>query len=325
MNFFGWGGTIKKRKKGGNKTRKWSHMNCSPAIQKYRISKTSCMTNKLLLRLKQEYNNDHPENPIRAIENDAIWQELKDRLDECDKEDCWLKLIDDTILRNKIDEYIFAPDHPPDWKENPTEWLSNFDILEVLAQYEHAHPDFKFIGATPIDWYYKPANKSGKCVTQEMCNFDIGKLQKEGKTKIGIIFNLDKHDEDGSHWVSLFIDIHHSAPFIMFFDSAGEIIPDDVLKFINEKVIPQGKKYGVPFPTFRIDNNPKEHQYQNTECGMYSLYFIIAMITGETGKTNAKGLPVLLKTPKEKIAFFRGKRIPDKFVFDYRKKYFNDG
>jgi hypothetical protein len=26
-------------------------------------------------------------------------------------------------------------------------------------------------------------------------------------TKIGIIFNLDNHNESGSHWVSLFIDL----------------------------------------------------------------------------------------------------------------------
>jgi hypothetical protein len=329
MDWFGFGkgktqnNYNNKTNKNKNATRKWRPMNCSPAIKKHAFSKGSCLTHKVLQRLKTEYNKDHPENPIRASENDAIWHELKNRLTDCEKEDCWLKLIDDTVMRKKIDEYIFAPDHPPDWNENPTEWLSNFDILEVLLQYEEAHPNFKFIGPSPIDWNYKPAKKSGKCVTQEMCDFDLGALKKQGKTKIGIVFNLDKHNESGSHWVSLFIDLEN--PFILFFDSAGDIIPDEILQFINEKVVPQGKAYGIPFLPFKIDRNPKEHQYENTECGMYSLYFLIAMLTGETGKTNSRGMPVILRTPREKIAFFRGKRIPDKFVFDYRKKYFNDG
>jgi hypothetical protein len=29
---------------------------------------------------------------------------------------------------------------------------------------------------------------------------------------IGIIFNLDKHTQSGSHWVSMFIDIEKSSP-----------------------------------------------------------------------------------------------------------------
>ena len=31
--------------------------------------------------------------------------------------------------------------------------------------------------------------------------------------KIGIIFNLDKHDESGSHWVSMFINIKEGIFF----------------------------------------------------------------------------------------------------------------
>ena len=53
-------------------------------------------------------------------------------------------------------------------------------------------------------------------------------------------------------------------------------------------------------------NHPKEHQYGDTECGMYTLYFIINMLDG-THDSN----------------YFKTKRIPDKFVEKYRNIYFN--
>ena len=59
-----------------------------------------------------------------------------------------------------------------------------------------------------------------------------------------------------------------------------------------------------------------EHQYENNECGMYSLYFIITMLTNKTEKK-------IFKNYMEKIDFFKNKRIPDKYMHRYRKKYFN--
>ena len=35
-----------------------------------------------------------------------------------------------------LKKYTFAPKAPDEWKENPTEWLTSIDILEVMKQYE---------------------------------------------------------------------------------------------------------------------------------------------------------------------------------------------
>ena len=53
-------------------------------------------------------------------------------------------------------ESLFAPFHPDEWKQNPSAWLSNHDIFNVLAQYEKAYPEFHFIGPTPIDFDSAP-------------------------------------------------------------------------------------------------------------------------------------------------------------------------
>ena len=57
--------------------------------------------------------------------------------------------------------------------------------------------------------------ENGKCVWEELCKFELEKQIEKGKNKIGIIFNLDKHYQSGSHWVSLFIDIEIMIFFII--------------------------------------------------------------------------------------------------------------
>ena len=59
------------------------------------------------------------------------------------------------------------------------------------------------------------------------------------------------------------------------------------------------------------------HQKRDGQCGIYSLYFIITMLTNKDG--NEK----LLKSAEEKLAYFKNKRIPDKYVFQKRDIYFN--
>jgi hypothetical protein len=168
-----------------------------------------------------------------------------------------------------------------------------------------------------------------------------------------MVFNLDKHDERGSHWVSLFVDLEDW--FLFYLDSAGNRIPKEIRTLVK-RIQRQGMSLSPPLkfkPTKNLirtadshsswsmtdkeinsspiakqgadlnlqrfkfyENYPLEHQLGNTECGMYSLYFIITMLTGETeGRT--------FRTAREKIEFFKKKRVPDKYVSKYRKIYFN--
>ena len=50
---------------------------------------------------------------------------------------------------------------------------------------------------------------------------------------------------------------------------------------------------------YQKDNTPFEHQMGNTECGMYSLYFIITLLTGKTGEGK------VLKDYTEKKKYFK--------------------
>lgn len=302
-------------------------MNCSPIVKNKRVNGETCFTPEVLSSIKQAFNNKNPQEPIKETDPTKIWWALKNRLD-CQKEDCWLDSLFDTKMKEQIKQFIFAPKHPPEWKSNPDEWLSNFDIEDVMKQYHVSNPEFKFIGPTTIDFDSKPPEMGGKCVLEDLCRFDLARFIKAKKTKIGIVFNLDHYNESGSHWVSAFIDIDNK--FVFFFDSADNEIPPEIWKkgkkesvdgekkpFIN-RVLEQGLQLPTPIKFEFYNNRGHRHQKTNTECGMYSLFFIITMLTGVLpGKTDVLSV-------KQRIDLFLEKKIPDKYVFELRKVYYND-
>jgi hypothetical protein len=328
-----------------------SKMTCSPHSTHTKPAHLdyTCYTPAILERIRTEYNKSHPSKEhIRTTNPQKIWQELDARLSHCSKEDCWLNQIRDDKLRKMIDRYMFAPDQPYEWKRNPTEWLSNYDILNVLEQYELVHKDFEFIGPTPIDFdtrldgasnpynigneKAKHAESGKKCVWNDLCHFSLKDKIREKKTKLGIIFNLDKHNQSGSHWVSMFIDMADPEPYMFYFNSTAEPMPSEVRKLMDRIQKQWLEKHGLD-GLHEKKNHKKlieytsddkvEHQHSNTECGMYSLFFIITCLTRKVGgfKTLGSGLS------REKIIeMFAGKtRIPDRYMLKFRNLYFIKG
>jgi hypothetical protein len=103
---------------------------------------------------------------------------------------------------------------------------------------------------------------------------------------------------------------------IFYFDSAGEAIPAEIKVFVD-RVQTQAKEIDGSKYMFH-QNHPKEHQMGNTECGVYSLFFIITMLTGMSQFSRGK------MSIKHKLHLFKRKTIPDKYIEKYRNVYFND-
>jgi hypothetical protein len=299
------------RHKSTCKNPKFKPLNCSPAVKGKTPIETTCFTPEILVQIKNAYNRDHPQEAILDKDPREIWQKLHERLTTCAKEDCWLGQIKDSGLREQIRKHIFAPEQPKEWAKNPSEWLSNYDIFNVARQYEETYPEFDFIGPTTIDFDVKAKDLGGRCVEAQLCTLSLSELRQKGKTKIGMVFNLDRHDQGGSHWVSLFVDM--KARVIFFFDSAAGGIPKEIQTLID-RILFQGRQIGIKFRVY--DNGSFQHQYGNNECGMYSLFFIITMLTGNTEFKKNMSM-------KKRIELFKRKRIPDKMVWDYRDLYFN--
>lgn len=292
---------IKKLKSNQSKTKKnFKSLNCSPCVANKKVVKNSCMTIEALLKIRDEYNKDHPESKIIASKPVLIWHELKMKLD-CNDERCWVNEIDNKTLRTQIKNQLFAPQHPPEWTKNKNEWLSNKDIDAVMKQYEDKDKTFEYLATTPVDYDYIVDKSTNTCYEEILCKFDLKSSIASGKYKYAAVFNLDKHDESGSHWISLFINTQ--LGIIMFFDSANGSIPAEVAEFIKN-VKQQGLENGIQFKFLR---NEKQHQRGNTECGVYSIHFIIEM----------------LNNANRAIELFLNGYIPDNKIEKYRKIYFN--
>jgi len=302
-----------------NKTLK---MNCHPN-NKDKLHGDTCYTPDALLQIRDAYNQSHSKK-IKGSRPTTIYKKLREKLSHCEKEDCWMDQIQDKNVKYELDRLLFAPDSPADWKKNPTSWLSNYDIRDVLRQYEMAHSNFKLLGPSSID--YDTVLSDGKCVWDDLCRLSLHDLHSRNKRKLGIVFNLDKHHEPGSHWISLFVDSDEGK--IIYYDSAVNPCPKEVDRLIAE-ICKQGSALEEPIH-YDVVKNKYSHQSTNTECGMYSIFFIITMLTnklhkrvhneihGGGNKFNRNKLSM-----KDKIKLFTGPGLNDTMMKTFRKIYFN--
>lgn len=253
---------------------------CAPSKKKGFAE--TCYKDDVLFKLKNAYNRSRKKK-ITVNTPKQIWYALKTELEEeCDRESCWAKTlkVDDAELK----DYTFSPKQPQNWKKNKNTWLSNYDIIKVMTQYEHAFPEFKFLGPSPIDF---DVIKDNECVWNDLCNFHLKTHLNNGKQYLGIVFNLDTHDKGGSHWVAGFIDVPKQTFY--YFDSTGERIPKEVSALVH-RVKQQFKGEGIDL---KFKENRVEHQKGSTECGMYVLYFIAYMLVfNDYSKFNQDGNPV---------------------------------
>ena len=251
-------------------------LKCAPG----RDHNFTCYNSTALHELKEAWNEHYPNKLITTNSPYEIWKYFHDHFNSmCENEKCWIR---QSFMNNKVSanlkKFTFAPDSPESWKKNPNEWLSSDEIIDVMKQYEDSHPDFVFLGPSPIDFEKKTLFND--CIWEDLCKFDLRQYIEKGKTKIGIIFNLDPADKDGSHWVAAFIDTKRKG--IYYYDSNGIKAPKRIKDFLY-KVKAQGKHKDVGIP-FKIEQNSKEHQMKDGECGMFTMYFIINMLKKQSFK-----------------------------------------
>ena len=126
---------------------------------------------------------------------------------------------------------------------------------------------------------------------------------KEGIKKIGIIFNTHPHNKSGEHWISMFINIDKKN--ILYFDSGGSKIPKEIEK-LARRIQDQGKTLR-PKINFKFNTTTGvHHQLEDTECGIYSLFFIINMLEENVNKR-----------------YLMNNLFRDKYIQQFREVYFN--
>ncbi len=255
---------------------------CAPG-KKY--TEGTCFTLEDLKEIAAKYNNSHPDKiDINKLHTKREFlRELIPRFKKtfgCSDQICWLSKAPVKAAGDDVKNYTFRPNGP----KKQFEWLSTEDIESVMKQYEKVHKDFKFLGAMPSDFDELPIYETT----------DIQFAELESSTpKIAAVINLDTHDQSGSHWVAFYANLKTNT--IYYFDSFRKQPQKRVRLFITRLLAymatkKQDTKLDVEeflkrykkSKDYDIRYNKVQHQYKNSECGVYSLNFIIRLLEGET-------------------------------------------
>jgi len=196
---------------------------------------------------------------------------------------------------------------------NSTNWLSNYDIDKTLQDWACKFEDFFPCPFAMIDF-----DRTNDALNRyNLANIYLGKYPKMtilGNIKIpyrtfGCAINTDISTGSGKHWMVLFVDMRGNAEWtIEFFNSAGNGPQKSIVRWMqrtkNElelliKNINRNIKVTI-VPIYKI-----EHQESNTECGLYTLFYI---------RCRLEHVPY--------SRFLEGSEIPDESMIEFRKHCF---
>ena len=255
-------------------------LRCAPHLK---FSNGSCLDMGMLVKMAVAYNESNPKNVIVLNDTNEIMSpgkykqylvhQFKKRLSNCDDQKCWtqqefIKNIDGPI-RKRIVKQTFRPYGPVEGSEQ-FKWLNTTNLDEVMEQYELEYPGYKYLGTFPVDadeWEFFPLQK-----------MDFGGMVKKGVKRVSMTWNMDKHDESGSHWCPLFIDF--GTGLIAYSDSYAVDAPKGVKKFMGRMGKFMKNELGVT-PVVKI-NRKMVNQKGDSECGLFSAFFQIRMLQGES-------------------------------------------
>lgn len=228
---------------------------CSPGSEGFLENKGGCLDDHALRKLAKIYNKHYPNTAIQTPEKlsyKALKRELEKRFEDGCDEVCVVDKLnadaDPDIAKH------LRPKMPSEWKREPRTWLTNFNIDVVMSQYEDKYPDFTFLDVYPSDF----------CSYNGLCDIPL-----DGRY-YGMVINLSDHRGSGSHWTALFVCTNSALPCygVYYYDSVGNPPPKEMKDLMDTLKKKGGKK-------FKYVINKKQHQFKNTECGMFSMFYII--------------------------------------------------
>jgi hypothetical protein len=258
----------------------------------------SCFTVESLIRMVIAYNvkcskiGSGTPIDIREDKHYLVKSLTKAMESVCSDQICW---INQDFIKELNDAEIDSNTFRPKITQGRFDWLNTTNIKEAMEQYESKYKDFKFYGAVPMDFDDLP--------TYGIRNINFDELRRSGTNRLGFIFNMDESWQRGSHWVAMFADIKKNQ--IYYFDSYGTKPKAKVRRLINriatwcykrnvkndeaaisESVISNSfmktKKNYIEEALENINYNKTRHQFKNSECGVYSMNFILRLLKGES-------------------------------------------
>jgi hypothetical protein len=215
-----------------------------------------CATKQTLNSLKNKLIKDGKIEHGGTIDNKQILDIAK-KTTNCDSEEC---------IYNKLPDLDDLKNSKKNLKEKgparSLDWLDNYNIDNVLEKWTFQHKDFKHIPFHMIDF---------EKYNTELKNLNLKNLINAGYKNAAVVLNTDVSTGRGIHWFCLFFDFSKSPMTIEYFNSSGEPPMREIRNFINK----------IKTPEFQVIENKVRHQQDtNSECGLFSLYYIINRLKG---------------------------------------------
>lgn len=249
---------------------------CAPARYERFLRSGTCLEDAELSRLASAYSRAHPDDAIpKGADKHA---ELARRLGS--REYDWLAQKWSAGHAREL-QGAFRPAMPRTWLANERQWLSTDDIEAVMQQYEARYPDFKFLGVFPIDFDVRTF--FGRCISEEMCRLSVHRLAAGRRSQFGAVVNLDRHDQEGSHWVAVYgnADARNRNYGVHYYDSVGRTPPPEMARFMQRVAAQVAQHSGRAVEGVPVSHNSHQHQFKNTECGIFAMFFLVCCMSGK--------------------------------------------
>lgn len=235
---------------------------------------------------------------------------LKTMLGVKNESDIWrhpdfVGFVGEKQAQHYLDNY-YAPAGPA----NNTNLISSININALMAQWNKLSKqkfNKKFYGLP-----YHMADFATRGT--QLSRIDIPDLMKQGYDAFGVVMNTDNSSGEGEHWYCLYGDLQHKGtqadPIVIeYFNSSGNRLSGGKsgkyermgiwLEELKHKLLRDHDIHA------RIHTSAaRQLQYSNTECGVWSLCYIHARLSGH---------------PPD---YFDRKGVTDDDMYEYRKSLF---
>lgn len=195
---------------------------------------------------------------------------------------------------------------------NSTELLNNFNIDNTLKRLTKPHKRFypmkfqmiDFAGVKNINGEYRKGFEP-----TELGKLYVPDLIKKGYTSMGVVLNTDVRTGRGIHWFALFFNFATNPITLEHFNSSGRRSVARVRELLERcasDIKTSDMFSGSSTKKVVIIDDPSiVHQKHDTECGMYSIYYIWNRLNNVDHRK------------------FREKTIPDKMMEEFRRHVFS--
>lgn len=154
-----------------------------------------------------------------------------------------------------------------------TALLDNFNIDETLTKWAlHSQEEFgkKFLNI-PFQMIDFAKTRT------ELAQLDVKALIDNGYDSFGVVVNTDVSTGRGIHWFCLYGDLRSDPVQLEYFNSSGFPPRAEIQAWLEQTVMTLAKS-NIP-ATIIYATGGRQIQYSKTECGVWSLVYILSRLT----------------------------------------------